>query len=106
VLLALIDSAAFEAAVPQLFLTLEHAPDDVGALALRSAQRFVQVFGPAAGDLRTGAAGDTHYVCDVILRGLAQSQDPAQRANLLDVVDELIKVGAYGVDEAVNNAGR
>ena len=104
--MALIDSAAFEAAVPQLFLTLEHAPDEVGALALRSSQRFIQVFGAAAGDVRTGAAGDTHYVCDLVIRGLAQSQDPAERAALLDVVDELMKVGAYGVDEAVNNAGR
>ncbi len=106
VLMALIDSAAFEAAVPQLFLTLEHAPDHVGSLALRSAQRFIEVFGAAAGDVRTGAAGNAHYVCDLVIRGLAQSHDRVERASLLDVVDDLMKVGAYGVDEAVERAGR
>lgn len=105
-LLALIDSPAYEASVPQLFITLQHAPDEVGSLALRSSQRFVEVFEASVGDISTGAAGDTHYICDLVVRGLAQSQDPVERAALLDVIDELLKLGAYGVDEAIDNAGR
>ncbi|MDQ1748942.1 MAG: hypothetical protein QOD07_3205 [Frankiaceae bacterium] len=105
-LMSLINSAAFEAALPQLFLTLEHAPDEVGPLALRSAQRFIEVHGAAAGDMRTAAARDSRYVCDLVIRGLAQSHDPTERAALLDVVDELMKVGAYGVGEAVDSASR
>lgn len=106
VLSALIDSKAFEAATPQLFITLEHAPDQVGALALRCAQRFIEVFGAAAGNIQTSAAGDSRYICDLVIRGLAQSHDPAERSALLDVVDELMKVGAYGVHEAVDGAER
>ncbi len=106
VLTSLIESASFEAAIPQLFLTLEHAPDEVGTLALRAAQRFIEVFGSSAGDTRTSAAGDAHYVSELVIRGLAQSRDPAERAALLDLVDELMRVSSYGVNEAVDSAGR
>jgi hypothetical protein len=105
-LLALIDSPAYEASVPQLFITLQHAPDEVDTLALRSVQRFIDVFGAAAGDISTGAAGDTQYICDLVVRGLVQSQDPVERAALLDVIDDLLKLGAYGVNKAIDNAGR
>ncbi len=106
ILLALVDSASFEEATPQLFLTIEYAPDRVDRLALRTAQRYIEVFGAAAGDMRTGAAADAKYVSDLVIRGLAQTRDRAQRAALLDVVDELVKVGAYGVDEAIESAAR
>ena len=106
VLTRLINSASFEAATPQLFLTLEHAPDQVGGLVLRAAQRFVEISGSAAGDIRTSAAGDVHYVSELVVRGLAQSRDQDERSALLDVVDELMKFGAYGVEEAVEGAGR
>ena len=105
-LLALINSASYEPATPQLFITLQHAPDDVGRIALCAAQRFIEVFGAAAGDVQTAAAGDTHYVIDLVIRGLAQSHDPTQRSALLDVIDKLMKIGAYGVTEAIDNAGR
>jgi len=58
----LMESAAYEAATPQLFITLQNAPDRVDALVLRAAQRFIEVSGKAAGDMRTGAAGDAHAV--------------------------------------------
>jgi hypothetical protein len=103
---ALIDSSAYEAATPQLFITLQNAPDRVDALALRAAQRFIEVSGEAAGDIRTGAAGKAHYVSDLVIRGLAQAREPGERAQLLDVVDGLMRAGAYGVDEAVDEAGR
>lgn len=106
VLTKLIESGAFENATPQIFLTLEHAPDQVGALALRCAHRFIATFGPDAGDIRTAAAGDAHYVCDLAIRGLTQAQTARERSALLDVIDALMRVGAYGIDDAVGNAER
>lgn len=106
VLFELMDSPAFEDATPQIFLTLQAAPDQVDALALRCAQRFIEVFGSAAGDIRTGAAGDAHYVCDLVIRGIAQAQTASERSALLDVIDALMRIGAYGIDDAVNNAER
>ncbi|MBM2614267.1 ATP-binding protein [Actinoplanes sp. LDG1-06] len=106
VLNELIDSAAFETATPQIFLTLEHAPDRVDALALRCVRRFIEVFGAATGDIRTGAAADARHVCNLAVRGLTQAQTPLRRSAYLDVIDALMRVGAYGIDDAVDRAER
>jgi hypothetical protein len=106
VLTELIRSPAFENAMPQIFITLEYAPDQVGALALRCAQRFIEVFGPAVGDIRTKAAGNAHYVCTLVIRGLAQAQAMGEPSLFLDMIDALMRFGVYGIGEAVSNAER
>lgn len=106
VIRGLIESAAYEPATPQLFITIQRAPDRVDDLALASAQRFVDRFGAAAGDLSTHAAADARYVCELVTRGLAQARDADHRSALLDVIDNLMLNGAYGVDEAVEIAAR
>ncbi|WP_157979723.1 NACHT domain-containing protein [Kribbella monticola] len=106
ILLALIDSKSFEASTPQIFLALEEATERVDGVALRCAQRFVEVSGSSAGDIRTRAAADAGHVSNLVVRGLAQTREPAERAALLDVVDDLVMSGAYGIDEAIEAAGR
>lgn len=98
---ALIDSPSYEHATPQLLITLEHAPDKVDDLALKAAQRFLSVYGKEAGDIRTSAAGDAHYIGELVVRGLAQSRDRAHRAALLDVLDLLLELGVYGIGAAI-----
>jgi hypothetical protein len=98
---ALIDSPAYDKATPQLLISLQHAPDRVDGLVLRAARRFMDMFGADAADMRTGAAGDAHYVCELIVRGLAQSRDTAQRSELLDALDRLLELGVYGIHEAI-----
>ena len=98
---ALIDSPAYDEATPQLLISLQHAPDRVDGLVLRAARRFMDEFGADAADIRTGAAGDAHYVCELIVRGLAQSRDTAQRSELLDALDRLLELGVYGIHEAI-----
>jgi hypothetical protein len=103
---ALIDSPAYDHATPQLLLTLQHAPDRVDDLVLKASQRFISVFGTQAGDIRTGAAGDAHYISELVVRGLAQSRNRVHRAALLDVLDALLELGVYGVDSAITKAER
>lgn len=98
---ALVSSPAYEHATPQIFLTLQHAPDKMDDLALKTAQRFVQVLGQDAGDMSTSAAGDAHYISELVVRGLAQSRDPHHRSALLDVLDLLLAHGAYGIGKAI-----
>jgi hypothetical protein len=105
-LAALIDSPAYDHATPQLLLTLQHAPDKVDDLVLKASQRFISVFGSEAGDIRTGAAGDARYISELVVRGLAQSRNRSHRAALLDVLDNLLELGVYGVDEAIAEAER
>ena len=52
--------------------------------------------GGALGDIRTSAAGDARYLTQLVLRSYSVSDDPAQRRELLDVVDRMLEVGAYG----------
>lgn len=106
VLMALIDSPSYDHATPQLLITLQHAPDKVDDLVLKAAQRFIEVFGKHAADIRTGAAGDAHYISELVVRGLAQSRNSAHRAALLDVLDVLLELGVYGINEAIADSGR
>ncbi|PRB66530.1 hypothetical protein [Arthrobacter sp. MYb213] len=105
-LTALIDSPAYDYATPQLLLTLQHAPDKIDALVLKASQRFISVFGSEAGDIRTSAAGDAHYISELVVRGLAQSRNKRHRAALLDVLDTLLELGVYGVDDAIAESER
>lgn len=105
-LAVLIDSQAYHHATPQLLLTLQHAPDKVDDLVLKASQRFISVFGSEVGDIRTGVAGDAYYISELVVRGLAQSRNMSHRAALLDVLDKLLELGVYGVDDAIAEAER
>lgn len=105
-LTALIDSPSYDLATPQLLLTLQYAPDKVDELVLKAAQRFIDVFGKDATDIRTGAAGDAHDISELVVRGLAQSRDRVHRAALLDVLDSLLELGVYGIYDAIAESER
>jgi hypothetical protein len=106
VVTALLASPAFAHALPQLLITLERAPDRVDDLALFCAQRFVEVLGAEARDIRPAAAGDAREVGKLIIRGLTQSRSPSDRAALLDVLDQLVIIGAYGIDDVISASER
>lgn len=106
VLRALMNSPAFQPALAQLLITLEHAPDRVDHLALLCAQQFVEVLGEDAADISTSAAGDARHVGQLIIRGLAQSESTAERSALLDVLDRLLLAGAYGIEDLIVESER
>lgn len=101
ILQALIDSPSFAHALPQLFITLQHAPDRIDSLVTHAASRFLTLYSSEVADIRTSAAGHAHYLSELAVRGLAQSEAPAHRKALLDIVDRLMEFGVHGVDEAV-----
>jgi Novel STAND NTPase 1 len=104
--IALIESQAYVHATPQILLALQEATDRVDDLVLAAAKRFVAVFGKDAGDIRTGAARDAHYISELVVRALAQVRDAAQRSELLDVLDLLLEHGVYGIHEAIAQSER
>jgi hypothetical protein len=106
VISSLIASESYTDAVPQLFITLQRAPDRVDDLVLGAAQRFMESLGDAVADLSTSAAADVHYVTELVLRGLAQTDDSARRSALLDIVDSMVRFGAYGIEEAIEQSAR
>ncbi|MEV0258595.1 ATP-binding protein [Streptomyces sp. NPDC050732] len=103
---ALVESRAFEPALPQLLITLEHAPDRVDDLVLTCVRRFLTIFGAASADVTTGAAADAYHIGNLLVRANAQAASAARRSEILDVVDQLLLVGAYGVAEAIRGADR
>lgn len=105
-LMALIASPVYEQATPQLLITLQEAPDRVDDLVLAAAGRFIAVFGNDAGDIRTSAAGDAHYISNLVVRGLAQARDASHRAKLLDALDLLLEHGVYGIHDAIADSER
>ncbi|MFF2962500.1 hypothetical protein ACFVT1_27020 [Streptomyces sp. NPDC057963] len=105
-LTALIDSRAFETALPQLLITFEHAPDRVDGLALTCVRRFLAVFGAASADLARGAAADAHHIGGLLVRSYVQAPSAARRSEILDVLDRLLLLGSHGVARAIGDADR
>lgn len=103
---ALIESPSYRHAIPQLLLVLEDAPERVDDLVLKTAQRFIETFKDEASDIRTDAAADAHYISKLLVRGLAQCQEPTYREALLDVVDSLLEIGAYGIHDVIEKLER
>lgn len=99
-------SPSFRNALPQLLISLERAPDRVDDLALVCAQRFVEVLGPESSDLRTRVAGEARDVAELVIRGIAQSRTREDRAALLDVLDNMLRLRAYGIDKLIARAER
>lgn len=102
----LLESPAFEAAMPQILFTLKYAPDRVDDLIVLCASRFVTVSGADSSDIRTGAAGDASQVGKLVIRALAQCKDSEQRSRLLDILDGLLLVGSYGIENLVTQSER
>ncbi|MFB6841163.1 NACHT domain-containing protein [Streptomyces sp. NPDC056361] len=102
----LISSRTFPEATTQLLITLRDAPDRVDDLVFECADRFLAENGPAAADIRTGAAASAKYLGEIIIRAYAQSPSVGSRGKLLDVLDELLLIGAFGVSQLVLDTER
>ncbi|MEU4711134.1 ATP-binding protein [Nocardia salmonicida] len=101
-----INSPAFGEGIAQLLITLEAAPDRIDDLILHGVRQFITVAGPEVGDLSTHAAADSHHVSQLLVRGLAQTDDSDERSALLDAIDELFRLGALGIDDVVGASER
>lgn len=102
----LIASPSYVHATPQLLITLQEAPDQVDDLVDLAAHQFLNLHGDNVADIRTGAAGDAHYISDLVVRGLAQTRNRRRIAALLNILDRLLELGVYGVDRAIDGAVR
>jgi hypothetical protein len=102
----LIASPSYVHSTPQLLITLQEAPDKVDDLVDLAAHRFLDIYGTDVADIRTGAAGGAHYISDLVVRGLAQTRDKKRVSALLDILDRLVELGVYGVNQAIEHAER
>jgi hypothetical protein len=105
-LLALIRSRALAGEIPQLAFTLEGAPGEIDEITLELAQKFLELFDNEISDIQTRAAGDARQIGQLVLRAYAQASLPQRRGAILDVVDRLLELNAYGFAEALEEVGR
>jgi hypothetical protein len=106
VLSTLIESESFTEALPQLLITLQAAPDRIDDMVIACTRRFIDVYGQAASDISTSAAGDAGQVTQLTLRAYAQASDRDIRRQTLDLIDGLLIINAMGALEAVDAAER
>ena len=102
----LIASPSYVHATPQLLIALLEASDKVDDLTDLAAHRFLDLFGSDVADLRTTAAGDAHYISDLVIRGLAQADYGERVSALLDIIDRLLELGVYGLEHILEHAER
>lgn len=95
VLRALVSSPALTGALPQLLITLEHAPDTLTELVLDVVAAVLDRHPNEAGDIRTGISADVHHGFELVMRAYEQSHDAALRARALDLVDRLLLLRVY-----------
>ncbi len=99
-------SAAFEAYHEHLIRALEETTAQLPDVTISVCERFIEIAGSAAGDMRTRAASDAHRLSDLIIRAYHQAGDGAVRERCLDTIDNLLRVGATGLQEALSEFER
>lgn len=103
---AVIASDAFDDAVPQLLITLEQAPDQVGTFVLATADRFVADHREELGDISTSAAGEARSLSSLVTRAYTQATSDGERDHALNLIDDLLFAGAYGAESALDDVRR
>jgi hypothetical protein len=106
VLLALIGSPALKNALPQLAITYEQAPDDIGEFLGPTVTRLMEIAGDEVASIANGAAADARHFGELVIRWYGQAKDGPSRRRALDLVDAMLTTESYGVADLVGNAER
>ena len=93
-----IESLAFPSRHDDLLRRLDESTWQLPDITIRLAERFVAEFGAAAGDISTAAAGDAPTVSKLVIRLYTQSNEDAITKRCLDLIDEMERLGFYGID--------
>lgn len=91
-------SPAFESEHDPLFWALEKSYADMNGVILLACERVFELMGESTGDVRTAAAGTSNSIAKLIVRVLENPiNDDQNRA--LNIIDEMERYGAYGLEE-------
>ena len=99
-------SAAFTANHEHLLLAIEGTTARLPDVTISVCERFIEIAGPAAGDMRTRAAGDADRLSELIIRAYHQAGDQAISTRCLDTIDSLLRVGASGLQRVLGEFDR
>ena len=103
---AFADSVSLHEHAGTVLHELEMARQPLPAVVLDLCERFVHAHGAALGDITTAAAGDAMYVTRLAVRLHGQYTHPDTRRRCLDLIDQLVALGAHGIDEGLASIER
>lgn len=103
---AFIQSAAFAVEHGQLIRALEESTAELPEVTILVCERFLDIVGGEAADIRTGAAGLADDVVQILVRIYNQSRNSKTQARCLDLFDRMAQSGVYGVDRALEQYER
>ena len=101
-----IKSPSYIHAIPQLLTCLEETTDKVDELIDLALHRFIDVNGGNIADIRTRASLDAYQVSDLVIRGLAQTKDKKRTSALLDILDRLVEINVFDINEKIEKIER
>lgn len=101
-----IKSPSYIHAIPQLLTCLEETTDKVDELIDLALHRFIDVNGGDIADIRTRASLDAYQVSDLVIRGLAQTKDKKRTSALLDILDRLVEINVFDINEKIEKIER
>lgn len=103
---AFADSPALADGAAAALLALESSRQPLPPTILDVCEAFVAAHQQAIGDVSTAAAGDVIYLVPLILRMHAQHTDPDARRRCLDLIDQLVVLGAHNIESALDTIER
>lgn len=101
-----IESPAFPSQHDDLLRRLDESTWQLPDVTIRLAERFVAELGSAAADISTAAAGDAPIVSKLVIRLYTQSSDDTVKRRCLDLIDEMERLGFYGIDSQLAELDR
>jgi hypothetical protein len=94
-------SSSFSDHAGGLLLSLDQTTQPLPNWVLDVCERYVEVGGTAMGNLATRAAFDGHHLVKIVIRMRAQYTNPDIRRRCLDLIDHLLVLGVYDIDDAL-----
>lgn len=99
---AYVASPAFLLNASAMLHLLEDSALAIDSVVLPIAERIIS----RMGDGRTSDAGDAWQLSEIVVRALSQTEEAQTRSRLLDVLDRLLELNAFGVEGVIQDSER
>ena len=86
--------------------TLEDSAHPLPPSSLELCEALIEEHGPSMGDISTKAAGDAVHISRLVLRLYVRSEDAEVRSRCLDMIDQLVVLGAHGIETDLDSTER
>ncbi|NET48647.1 MAG: hypothetical protein F6K09_07955, partial [Merismopedia sp. SIO2A8] len=103
---AFIESPAFATYNHNLIHALEETTAKLPDATYRVCDRFLEVVGLNAADIRTRAPIDANSISKLLVRVYSENKDSKFKSSCLDLIDHIAQMEAFGLTEALTQYER